>query len=106
MAGSGRFPPWRIPTPMPGWQACRPPTDPEEDHRARPIVLENHMEACYEGRRIVLIPECELRAVDVDAEPEGGSPSSSGSRQDGARSGTIYGLGSPQYWRVLHEEKG
>ena len=63
MAGSGRFPPWRIPTPMPGWQACRPPTDPEEDHRARPIVLENHMEACYEGRRIVLIPECELRLL-------------------------------------------
>ena len=48
---------------MPGWQACRPPADPEEDHRARPIVLENHMEACYEGRRIVLIPECELRVL-------------------------------------------
>ena len=63
MAGSGRFPGWRIPTPRPGWQACRPPADPEEDHRARPIVLENHMEACYEGRRIVLIPECELRAL-------------------------------------------
>ena len=63
MAGSGRFPGWRIPTPMPGWQACRPPADPEEDHRARPIVLENHMEACYEGRRIVLIPECELRVL-------------------------------------------
>ena len=45
---------------MPGWQACRPPVDPEEDHRARPIVLENHMEACNEGRRIVLIPEYEL----------------------------------------------
>ena len=27
------------------------------------IVLENHMEACYEGRRIVLIPECELRVL-------------------------------------------
>ena len=39
MAGSGRFPGWRIPTPMPGWQSCRPPADPEEDHRARPIVL-------------------------------------------------------------------
>ena len=50
-------------TPMPGWRACRPPADPEEDHRARPIVLENHMEACYEGRRIVLIPECELRVL-------------------------------------------
>ena len=48
---------------MPGWQACRPPADPEEDHRAWPIVLENHMEACYEGRRIVLIPECELRLL-------------------------------------------
>ena len=48
---------------MPGWQACRPPADPEEDHRARPIVLENHMEACYKGRRIVLIPECELRLL-------------------------------------------
>ena len=48
---------------MPGLQACRPPADLEEDHRARPIVLENHMEACYEGRRIVLIPECELRLL-------------------------------------------
>ena len=63
MAGSGRFPGWKIPTPMPGWQACRPPADPEVDHRAQPIVLENHMEACYKGRRIVLIPECELRAL-------------------------------------------
>ena len=63
MAGSGRFPGWRIPTPMPGWQACCPPADPEEDHRARPIVLENHMEACYEGQRIILIPECELRML-------------------------------------------
>ena len=63
MAGSGRFPGWRIPTLMPGWQSCRPPADPEEDHRAQPIVLENHMEACYEGRRIVLIPECELRLL-------------------------------------------
>ena len=27
MAGSGRFPGWRIPTPMPGWQSCRPPAD-------------------------------------------------------------------------------
>ena len=48
---------------MPSWQACRPPADPEEDNRARPIVPENHMEACYEGRRIVLIPECELRLL-------------------------------------------
>ena len=48
---------------MPGWQVCRPPADPELNHRARPIVLENHMEACYEGRRIVLIPECELRLL-------------------------------------------
>ena len=63
MAGSGRFPGWRIPTPMPGWQACRPPADPEEDHRARPIVLENHMDVCYEGQRIVLIPECELHLL-------------------------------------------
>ena len=63
MAGSGRFPFWQLPTPMPGWQACRPPADPEEDHRARPIVLENHVEACFEGRRIVLIPECELRLL-------------------------------------------
>ena len=58
MAGRGRFPGWRIPTPMPGWQLCRPPADPEEDHRA--IVLGDHVEACYEGRRIVIIPECEL----------------------------------------------
>ena len=48
---------------MPGWQACRPPGDPEEDHKAQPIVLENHMEACYEGLRIVLIPECEPRLL-------------------------------------------
>ena len=48
---------------MPGRQACRPPADPEEDHRVRPIVLENHMDVCYEGRRIVLIPECELRLL-------------------------------------------
>ena len=48
---------------MPGLHACRPPADPEEDHRALPIVLENHMEACYEGRRIVLIPECKLRML-------------------------------------------
>ena len=60
MAGSGRFPPYRLPTPMPGWQACSPPADPEEDHRARPIVLENHSDAYFEGQRIVLIPECEL----------------------------------------------
>ena len=48
---------------MPGWQACRPPADPEEDHRARPIVLENHSEAYFEGWRIVLIPECELHLL-------------------------------------------
>ena len=63
MAGSGRFPFWQLPTPMPGWQACRPPADLEEDHRARPIVLENHSDAYFEGRRIVLIPECELRLL-------------------------------------------
>ena len=61
MAGSGRFPGWRVPTPMPGWQSCPPPADPEEDHRAQPIVLGDHVEACYEVRRIVMIPECELR---------------------------------------------
>ena len=60
MAGSGRFPGWRIPTPMPGWQSCHPPVDPAEDHRAWPIVLGDHVEACYEGQRIVLIPDCEL----------------------------------------------
>ena len=63
MAGSGRFPGWRVPVPMPGWQAGRPPAYPEEDHRARPIVLGNHVEAVYEGRRIVMIPECELRML-------------------------------------------
>ena len=63
MAGSGRFPGWRIPTPMPGWQSCRPPADPAEDHRAQPIVLGDHVEACYQGRRIVLIPECDLRVL-------------------------------------------
>ena len=35
----------------------------EEYHRAWPIVLGDHVEACYEGRRIVLIPECELRVL-------------------------------------------
>ena len=48
---------------MPGWQSCRPPADPEEDHRVLPIVLGEHVEACYEGRRIVMIPECELRVL-------------------------------------------
>ena len=60
MAGSGRFPGWRVPTPMPGWQSCRQPADLEEDHRARPIVLADHVDVCCKGRRIVLIPECEL----------------------------------------------
>ena len=54
MAGSGRFPGWRVPIPMPGWQAGRPPAYPEDDHRARPIVLGNHVEAVYKGRRIVM----------------------------------------------------
>ena len=63
MAGSGRFPGWRVPTLMQGWQSYRPPADPEEDHRARTIVLGDHVEACYEGRRIVMIPECELRVL-------------------------------------------
>ena len=63
MAGSGRFPGWQVPIPMPGWQAGRPPAYPEEDHRARPIVLGNHVEAVFEGRRIVMIPECELRMM-------------------------------------------
>ena len=63
MAGSGRFPGWQVPIPMPGWQAGRPPAYPEDDHRARPIVLGNHVEAVFEGRRIVMIPECELRMM-------------------------------------------
>ena len=63
MAGSGRFPGWRVPIPMPGWQAGRPPAYPDEDHRARQVVLGDHVEACYEGRRIVMIPECELRVL-------------------------------------------
>ena len=60
MAGSRRFTGWRVPTPMPGWQSCRPLADREEDHRARPIVLADHVDVCCEGWRIVLIPECEL----------------------------------------------
>ena len=63
MAGSERFPGWCVPIPMPGWQAGRPPAHPEEDHRVRPVVLGDHMEAVYEGRRIVMIPECELRVL-------------------------------------------
>ena len=63
MAGSGRFPGWQVPIPMPGWQAGRPPAYPGDDHRARPIVLGNHVEAVFEGRRIVMIPECELRMM-------------------------------------------
>ena len=39
------------------------PANPEEDHRARPVVLGDHVEAIYEGRRIVMIPECELRVL-------------------------------------------
>ena len=63
MAGSGRFPGWRMPVPMQGWQQGRPPAYPEEDHRARLVVLGDHVDACYEGRRIVMIPECELRSL-------------------------------------------
>ena len=63
MGENGRFPGWRVPIPMPGWQAGRPPAHPEEDHRARPVVLGDHVEAVYEGRRIVMIPECELRML-------------------------------------------
>ena len=63
MAGSGRFPGWRMPVPMEGWQQGRPPAYPEEDHRARLVVLGDHVDACYEGRRIVMIPECELRSL-------------------------------------------
>ena len=48
---------------MPGWQSCCPPADPEEDHRAQSIVLGDHVEACYKGRRIVMIPECELHVL-------------------------------------------
>ena len=63
MAGSGRFPGWRMPVPMQGWQQGRPPAYPEEDHRARLVVLGDHVDACYEGRRIVMIPEGELRSL-------------------------------------------
>ena len=63
MAGSGRFPGWRVPVPMPGWRPGGPPAYPEEDHRARLVVLGDHVDACYEGRRIVMIPECELRLL-------------------------------------------
>ena len=40
-----------------------PPAYPEDDHRARRVVLGDHVDACYEGRRIVMIPECELRVL-------------------------------------------
>ena len=63
MGENGRFPGWRVPIPMPGWQPGRPPAHPEEDHRARPVALGDHVEAVYEGRRIVMIPECELRML-------------------------------------------
>ena len=45
-------------------------------------------------------------AATADAEPEGWSLGSSGHHPDGARTGGTYGLGAPQRWRVLHEEKG
>ena len=105
MAGSGRFPGWRVPIPMPGWQAGRPPAYPDEDHRARQVVLGDHVEACYEGRRIVMIPECKLRVLlprmisqraDLRA---GGYPL-------GRLRGADDGLGAPQHRGLSAEEKG
>ena len=59
MAGSGRFPGWRIPTPMPGWQSCHPP----RIGRGPQGVAYCLRGPCYEGWRIVLIPECKLRVL-------------------------------------------
>ena len=52
-----------IPTPMPGWLRSCPPADPIDDPAARPIRLQNHTEAWYEGRRVIEIPGCELRVL-------------------------------------------
>ena len=56
----------QIPTPMSGWlMSChqRDQRDQRDDPAARTIRLQNHSEAWYEGRRIIEIPKCELRAL-------------------------------------------
>ena len=63
MDNNGRYPCHPPPTRMvPGWRpaAGSPPANEEDDYRARPIRLENHAEAMFEGRRIALIPVDEL----------------------------------------------
>ena len=44
-----------LPPTMPVWEAGHPPAAPEADPGKRCIVLENHVDVWYEGRRIVLI---------------------------------------------------
>ena len=60
MDGSGRYPCHQPPTQTSGWRPGGPPASEEDDYRARPIRLENHAEATFEGRRIALIPVDEL----------------------------------------------
>ena len=63
MDNNGRYlchpPPTRM---VPGWRPAfgSPPANEEDDFRARPIRLDNHAEAMFEGQRIALIPVDEL----------------------------------------------
>ena len=52
-----------LPPTMPVWEAGHPPAAPEADPGKRRIVLENHVDVWYEGRRIVLISTGELRLL-------------------------------------------
>ena len=52
-----------LPPAMPVWEAGHPPAAPEADPGKRRIVLENHVDVWYEGRRIVLISTGELRLL-------------------------------------------
>ena len=60
MDGSVRYPCHQPPTRMSGWRPGGPPANEDDDYRARPIRLENHVDSCFEGRQIVLIPVEEL----------------------------------------------
>ena len=49
-----------LPPTMPVWEAGHPPVAPEADPGKCCIVLENHVDVWYEGRRIILISTGEL----------------------------------------------